>query len=117
MKEYLFRISFLLFFFFELKFISDPLYWWALPEVGALKRNSAIPNLQWSHCACIFPNSFQAEHTFQKRGGEIQMLEKTFINKPFKLQRQLAPCLFLTSEFHGLSFPDNLLLKFSSLQG
>lgn len=45
------------------------------------------------------------------------MLKKPFINKPFKLQRQLAPCPFLTSRFQSLGFPDNLLLKGSGLWG
>lgn len=88
------------------------------PRSGDLERKqSSTPNSQGPRGACISPHSFQVEHTFQERGKKIQMPEKPFINKPFKLQRQLAPCPVLTSGFQSLSFPDNLLLKRPGLCG
>lgn len=113
----------LLFFFFclfgEFKFPSD-LFTDELFQIwGPWKEaelNSKIHHL--SHGACISPNSFQVQYTFQKKGGKLSMLEQPFRNKLFKLQRQLGPLPeFWTSGFHCFRFPANLLLKSSGLSG
>lgn len=87
------------------------------PRSGGIERKQRNSKSTMITLCLHFSQLLSSWTHFSKKGGKVQMLEKTFINKSFKLQRQLAPCLFLTSEFHSLSFPDNLLLKFSSLQG